>query len=231
MTQKRLLWQLFPSYLLITLLSLIAVTVYSYYIVSDIYLEEKSSDLRSRVYLVENQVQEYLKNPNSTQIDSLCKIIGSKSNTRLTIILPDGTVLADSQEDPVNMDNHANRPEIITALNGTIGTSTRYSATIETELMYVAVPIQDQGKLLGILRASVPLIFIEKTLSAIRVRIIYSALVISIIVAFISLLMANNISKPLEEMKNGVEKFAHGELTFRSAKTGIKRTWEINRCA
>jgi len=227
MPPKRLLWQLFPSYLLIALLSLIAVTVYAYYIVSDIYLDVKSSDLRSRVYLVEHQVRKYLKNPTASDIDSLFKIIGSRADTRLTIILPDGVVLADSDKDPQKMDNHAQRPEIVTALHGDIGTSTRYSATLDTELMYVALPVSENGQLLGVLRASVPLVFIEKTLSVIRIRIIYSAIVISIIVAFISLLMARSISKPLEDMKSGVEKFARGELTFRLPKPASKELGKL----
>jgi two-component system, OmpR family, phosphate regulon sensor histidine kinase PhoR len=215
MAQRPLLWQLFPSYLLITLFSLVAVTAYAYYIVSEIYLEVKSADLHSRVYLVENQVQNYLQYPETTHIDSLCKTIGAKSNTRLTIILPDGVVLADSEKDPKNMDNHGTRPEILKALNGDIGTSTRYSETLETELMYVAIPIKNKEKLLGVLRASVPLTFIQQTLSAIRIRIIYSAIIISIIVAVISLLFSQSISRPLEDIKNGVEKFARGELSFR----------------
>jgi two-component system phosphate regulon sensor histidine kinase PhoR len=227
MAQKRLLWQLFPSYLFITLFSLIAVTVYAYLIVSEIYLEVITSDLRSRVFLVENQVQKYLTDSGFTKIDSLCKIIGAKSDTRLTVILPDGTVMADSQEKPENMDNHALRPEIVKAFQGEIGSSIRYSATIETELMYVAIPIREHGEILGVLRASVPLTFIEKTLQVIRIRIMYSAIVISVIVAVISLLLARNISKPLEDMKVGVEKFANGELTFRIQKPGSRELGKL----
>jgi len=74
MAQRPILWQLFPSYLLITLFSLVAVTVYAYYIVSEIYLEVKSADLHSRVYLVENQVEKYIQYPETNHIDSLCKI-------------------------------------------------------------------------------------------------------------------------------------------------------------
>jgi two-component system phosphate regulon sensor histidine kinase PhoR len=136
-------------------------------------------------------------------------------------------VLADSEKDPKNMDNHATRPEILQALGGEIGSSTRYSETFETELMYVAIPIINKGKLLGILRASVPLTFIQETLSAIRIRIIYSAIIISIIVAVISLLFSQSISKPLDDIKNGVEKFASGQLSFRFNKLGSKELGKL----
>lgn len=217
MAQKRLLWQLFPSYLLITLISLVAVTIFASYSITEIYREDKSADLRSHLALLDGQVREILgKNP--ADLDGFLKEASQQSNVRFTFINPDGTVIADSDQDPALMDNHTQRPEIAAALHGATGSSTRYSETIDTDLIYVAVPLYEESRLLGVFRASVPLHFIENTVSLIRLRILYSAIIISSIVAIISLILARNISRPLEMMQEGVQRFADGELSFRISR-------------
>ena len=109
MTHRRLLWQLFPSFLVITLSSLIIIILYSYYIIGEIYLQVKVADLESRIQLIEPQITPKLLAHQYAAIDSLCKKLGSYSQTRFTVILPDGRVLADSDQDPSTMDNHRGR--------------------------------------------------------------------------------------------------------------------------
>ena len=49
---------------------------------------------------------------------------------RLTLIDADGTVLFDSDADPAQMENHADRPEVIQAIAEGAGESSRYSETL-----------------------------------------------------------------------------------------------------
>lgn len=72
---------------------------------------------------------------------------------RLTIISPDGTVLCDTNLDPSDLGDHADRPEIIQAIATGWGESTRYSESLETNMLYVAKEFEDG--LIG--RASMPL--------------------------------------------------------------------------
>ena len=66
----------------------------------------------------------------------MCKELGEKAATRLTVILPDGKVVGDSEESPQNMDNHADRhEEIIEALAGDVGNSLRFSDTHQGDLV------------------------------------------------------------------------------------------------
>ena len=199
MKRKRLLWQLFPSYILIAIISLVAITWYSIYLVRDIYMEEKTVDLKTRAHLIENQVVADLNHSNFQAVDSLCKSIGQKSSTRITVILPDGLVIADSDKDPNTMDNHINRPEVQEALKGDIGSSTRFSNTLNKDLMYVAIPLTNNNTLMGIIRTSVPITFIEDTLSYIQYRIIIIAVVMGILLIVMSLFFSRNISQPLKE--------------------------------
>jgi len=70
----------------------------------------------------------------------------ARTNLRMTIVAADGSVLADSDENPAVMENHADRPEIATALAGEVGTDRRTSATQGSEQVYVAVPASFSGE-------------------------------------------------------------------------------------
>ena len=58
------------------------------------------------------------------------------------MILKSGKVIGDSDKNPEIMDNHANRPEVIKALGGEVGSAIRYSNTLEKKMMYVALPFR-----------------------------------------------------------------------------------------
>ena len=235
MNQRRLLWYLFPSYLIITIIALIAATIYAYYLLSKNYIEVISSDLESNAKIVETQVRENLLNSEYAVIDSIFNLLGNKSNTRFTMILPTGQVIADSEKDPNQLDNHRDRPEIKEAFKGHLGTSIRYSQTLDTELIYVALPIYDQEKIRCVLRTSVPLFLIEQTLAQFQTKFIIAGVIITVIVGLLSLYLSRRISKPLEDMQFGVEKFAEGELSYRikepSSREMGKLTSSLNQMA
>jgi two-component system phosphate regulon sensor histidine kinase PhoR len=113
--KKRLLWQLYPSYLLIIIVSLVAVTWYASKSLRHFFLEQTSADLEARALLFEQQILEHLDPLDISRIDQLCKNIGIRSPTRITVILPSGKVIGDSEGIPASMDSHADRPEVLQA--------------------------------------------------------------------------------------------------------------------
>ena len=54
------------------------------------------------------------------------------------------------------MENHNIRPEVIDALSSGVGKSMRLSVTLEEEMLYVAIPIDQDSKVLGVVRMSIP---------------------------------------------------------------------------
>ena len=213
--RRKLIWQLFPSFLLITLLSLLAVSWYASSSLHHFFIDQTASDLKIRALLVERQIATYLQPLDAKSVDSICKQIGKQSGTRITVILPSGQVVGDSRETPQMMDNHAGRPEIAMALKGGSGRSIRYSNTLRQEMMYVAVPLQKDQATLGVIRTSVPLTSIKRELRSIQFKIALGGFLIALLAAWISLLISRRISRPLEEMKIGADHFADGDLNHR----------------
>ena len=215
--KKRLIWQLFPSYLLITLLSVLAVSWYASSSLQHFFMEQTAADLKIRAILVEKQIAAHLTPLDAPAVDAVCKELGKNSATRITVILPSGQVVGDSRETPRMMENHANRPEIAAALKGETGMSRRYSKTLMQKMMYVAIPLQQDAATYGVIRASLPTTSIDRELRSIQLKIGAGGFLIALIAAGISLIVSRRISRPIEEMKKSADRFADGDLTHRLA--------------
>lgn len=215
MRRIRLLWHIYPAYLAVIILALVAVTWYISHSVKQFYLDSTRDQLTSIARLAERQVHSHVPEPDGAEIQRLCLELGALSGSRITVVLPTGTVVGDTEEAPRRMENHADRPEIADALAGITRDVIRYSDTIKKRFMYVAVPVQGDARILGAVRASRSLAAIDETLGWMYTRIVIGGLVVALAAALVSLAVSRRISRPLEEMKAGVEHFMRNELSYR----------------
>jgi two-component system phosphate regulon sensor histidine kinase PhoR len=212
MRRRKLLWHLFPSYLLITIIAVAAVSVYSYVTLSRFYLDETETALTARAGLLEERMRSLVAAGDANALDAIAGELGPTIATRITVISTSGIVLADSDEDRTIMDNHADRPEIETAMTGQVGTSQRYSYTLAQNMMYVAVPVVHDGRVAGVVRTAVPLTSIEEQLLAVRGRILLAALFLIALAAVVSLAVSERIASPLRQMERGALRFSEGDF-------------------
>ncbi len=212
---RRLIWQLYPAYLLIIVGSLIAVTWYASSELGRFYLDQTENVLEARAYLLKDQISNLLSPLKPERVDAICKEAGQLSATRITVIMPDGTVVGDSRETPRFMDNHASREEVAPALGGVPGKSIRFSNTLHQKMMYVAVPVKMEEQVQAVIRAAVSLTSLDEALTSVRLKIAFGGLVIAVLAALVSLAVARRISQPIEEIKRGAARFADGDLSHR----------------
>jgi two-component system phosphate regulon sensor histidine kinase PhoR len=222
--KKGLIWQLYPPYLFITIISLIAVIWYASTAFGNFFLKQAADDLEARALLIEKQIAAYLSPVDAKSVDRICKVIGKNSSTRITVVIPSGRVIGDSEEYPEKMDNHADRPEIISALDGKLGTSIRYSRTLQANIrsIYVAVPLKKNDRTIAVLRTSIPVSIVDEKLSGIQIKIAFGGLLVALLAAGISLIISRRVSRPVEIMKQGAERFARGDLEHRLHVTDSK---------
>jgi len=215
MLKKRLLWQLYPSFLLIIFISVVGLAWHGSQSLREFHINQVTEDLKSRSYLIEKQILTSLTNLNFKEIDTLCKQVGETSSTRITIILPNGQAIADSDEIPGRMKNHADRPEFQDALSQGLGNSLRFSETLGKKMMYLAIPLKEDGKVIGIIRTSVPVTAIDEALKNIYQKLFWSGVIIAVFAAGLSLAISKKISRPVEQMTEVAKNFASGELDLR----------------
>jgi len=212
MTRIKLVWRLFPAFILIGVICLVAGTWYTASSWRTFYLGETAGDLENRARLVETYLQDVRPVPDVMQVNEICRKLGKLTSTRLTVILSSGQVVGDSQEDPGLMDNHADRPEFREAMQGKVGVSTRFSFTMGHNMMYVAVPWRQPDRPKGVVRASLPMQAIEGAIRALYVKVAFGGLGVALLVAVLSFFMARRISGPLNDLKRGAMRFARGDL-------------------
>lgn len=215
MPRKRLLWQLYPSYLLLTVVAVLAVAWYTSHSLQTFYFRQVSEDIKSRAHLVQQQILSDLINADFEKIDQFCVTTGPLSATRITVILPDGKVIGDSDEQLDNMKSHADRPEFRDALAGNAGSSIRFSDTLGKNMMYLAVPIYQENEILAVVRTSVPVSAIDDELREIYLKILWAVLIVAVLAAVISLALSKRISRPIETIKEAAGRFASGDLALR----------------
>jgi two-component system, OmpR family, phosphate regulon sensor histidine kinase PhoR len=217
--KRRLFWQIYPSYLLITIISLVAVTWYASRSTRHFYLEQTTLDLEARARLCQEQMPRYTEGIDPGKIDQMVKRMGRTAATRITVILPSGKVVGDSDEDPSTMDNHADRSEFIEALNGNRGTSIRHSRTLEKDLMYVAVPVKRGEHMDMVIRTSIPISSIDETLKNIQTKIVFGGLVIAAFAAVLGLFVSRRITRPIQQIRTWAESIARGQFQIKPSIT------------
>ncbi len=220
--EKKLFYRLFPSYLLIMLLSLFAVCWYALNYTQRFYLERTQTNLEINGRLLEKQVTRLLSPLNASKIDQLCKEAAGDTITRVTVVLPDGKVVGDSEKMPAHMKNHMDREEIQDAYQGNVGVIVRYSDTLEQDMMYVAFPLKVDKAMAGVLRTSIPATAIDERIGMIRARIAIAALLVALLASVFSWYISKKISVPIERMRDGAKRFASGDLQHRLPPTTTK---------
>jgi two-component system phosphate regulon sensor histidine kinase PhoR len=150
--------------------------------------------------------------------------IGRELGIRLTVVLPDGEVAADSTVGAGRlrgMENHSDRPEVVAALSGKTGTSLRRSITLGEEERYLAVPVADGGRVLGAARVSIPVTALERGLARIRLITFGTGLAAFLLMLAGTAVLSRRMTGPIEEMRAAAGELASGNLRKRIAvKTG-----------
>jgi len=154
--------------------------------------------------------------------------LGQATGVRITIINTNGMVLADSSADPATMDNHASRPEVWAALGGRAHTEYRFSDTVREYMLYVALPIIDNGHVIAVARASAPLHSITHLLH-LGLRELAVILAVMIMLAGgASAVLAQRLARPVRELRAAVRHVATGNFDIYLDLGGTQECEELS---
>jgi len=162
-------------------------------------------------------VQGFLEQGQTADMDAFLKKEAKDIHARVTVIAPDGTVLADSEKDPAGMENHRYRPEVTEALEGRVGKSLRYSVTVEEKMLYVGLPLESDGRVLGVLRLSLFMKTIDVLLGTLRTTIGRSILLMAVAALLLALLLSLNFTRPIRKLTAAAREVEAGRFGTRVA--------------
>jgi two-component system phosphate regulon sensor histidine kinase PhoR len=219
----RLFWKLGLAYFFLLLLVLLAVDTYTARTLRQDALDAGFSHLESLMNLALAQPPP-LAQP--AELGEWTRRM-ARSGARVTIVARDGTVLADSHEDPQRMENHAARPEIREALATGRGSIVRFSSTVRREMANLAVRVEtDVPDGAAVVRLGVALREIEEAHADARRRIGTASLVILLLGGSAALLFTRVFSRRVEELKRFAVRVAEGD--FRPMPEEVRRRDELS---
>lgn len=220
MGSKSLKFKLVLSYLLVIFISFGFIAFYLDRNLEENAVQDIKKSLLNQGYLIESQlISQNAKKQDPAHLEALVQEIAPKIGCRISIIDDQGRVLADSERTPEEvllMDNHAQRPEIRTALEGRIGESTRYSSTLKIDMLYLTIPLRQKDSLTtGALRLALPLESVRRMLLVIRKSIILSVSFALGLAFVLGSLLAAGIVKPLRKIINVSRRFSAGDFAHK----------------
>ncbi len=167
---------------------------------------EIETSLRQKTLMFASRVE----NSPPASLSEITMQAARAAGTRVTVIDSAGNVRADSEADPGNMENHATRPEFVSALQGKVGSSTRLSHTIGTDLLYVAAPIPG-----GAVRMAYPLSAIHQTNRRINRDLLEGSALAALLAMLLAFAGTQSIGRRLVRITDFAERVAAGDLSAR----------------
>lgn len=209
---RSLKMEIISSYVALAMVALVItiwVLTLSY---SENYNETIERELRSQATLLEYFVKDKIKLEYQEEVNRLLQNLTARIPSRITIILPNGTILADSQEDARKIGSLALRPEVQKALTGQIAVEIRRSIISDAKMVFIAYPVLDNTQVNGIIRiaspAADPVIVMLHNRPEILL-LITSIFLMGLITGFV---MNRSITKPLYRIKNHIDNMTEGNF-------------------
>ena len=212
--------------LTLTLVGFVAVTVmlvglYLSRGLERVAIESIEAQLGTGARVLEDEARAGLRaGGEARSLQTFAERAARRTNSRVTLIAPDGRVLADSErrpEDVAEMENHAARPEVRAALNGSAGRDVRRSGTLGTPLIYVAVPVSESGRVVGALRLAAPLEAATPAYESLRGVMLAGGAVALVVALGIGLFVAGRVTRPVVEMEDVARQMSEGNFRVRAS--------------
>ncbi|MBW7474576.1 PAS domain S-box protein [Paenibacillus oenotherae] len=146
------------------------------------------------------------------------------TESRITFISGDGTVVGDSDHDPKMMDNHANRIEVVEAREGGVGKAIRHSDTLDANLLYVAMQVEPGKQQSDIIRMALSLQEVDASMQRIWMALFIGLLILFAVAALISYRIARGLTRPLEQITRVAKRIK--SMDYR-ARVTVKSNDEI----
>ena len=186
MKRVPLFWLVFPSFVAITLGLLLLVFLEGAARLREFHEETVKASLETEARMFAETADDLLSNGNLQQgkvpeLDALAKRLGRVSEVdgaggvRITVVLPNGKVVAESDRDPELMADHRTRPEIAGALaDQQVHWDIRPSPTLGGEFLYVALPVVRGGETIAVVRTAKSMAVIQQALDVLKKRILWA---------------------------------------------------------
>ncbi len=198
----------------IILFSFTALLWYVSSLVSANYHRSTEERLEERAILTANALR---SESDPARMRDLVARLSAGTPGRTTVVLPDGTVAADTDKDPSLLANHGDREEVRRALAGEASFSRRSSDSLSEEFLYFAMPLYRDGGIVCVVRTAAKLEASKRGLDELRAAIFLAGLAAVVLVSLGSYVLAEQFTAPIAKIQRAAQRFAQGDFDVRIA--------------
>jgi len=217
--RKKFLWKSYYIFAALAILPMIILSWYASSLFDETLITTDLEVLNQRTSLIKERLE--TSEIDTANLEQFTKRYDNLSGARVTLILPNGKVTADSREDASVMDNHSDRPEVVAALEGKLGVSERYSFTLKADFIYSALPVYDkQGKIVYILRTGYPLTGVQKEAKNANTALLLTVVFFTVVILVLGYMALKNLTKPVSDISSAAEKISKGDFSQKLYPAG-----------
>ncbi|MCX7933917.1 MAG: ATP-binding protein [Planctomycetota bacterium] len=224
MRRPRLFWRFFIAYVGVIVAAIAVSAFFALNQLHDLDLAQTKSDLEARTRLIISYLRDKGITTERDALNEICRSFGAVTATRITVILPDGEVAADSASDPKQMENHSDRPEVRSALSGAVGYAVRYSETLQQDMVYVAMPLIADGKTQAVVRTSLPLQRMRNIVRRASSEFLWGASALAVCAAVASFFVSRWLVRPIDRLRQSILEY---QQTKKFRASLLPDSWEL----
>jgi len=210
--RKLLVYRIYPVFLLIILILLLSLGWYISIALQDAYITSAKEDLDNQAQILEHQVRGRFSIVHQKALDGLCKDLGRATSSHITLYLSSGEVLADSSLISPAVEDHRQSPEVKAALAGNRESSIRYSDESQENILYVALPVMAEGKVLGAIRVGKRVSQITDAMPSVYKKIAVAGIFAAVFMLLACVAVSRRVNRSIAGIQEGAERFARGEF-------------------
>jgi two-component system phosphate regulon sensor histidine kinase PhoR len=205
-------WRIAAAFAVLLVVCIGGLSAYLSHFFRDNYMSNLRMQLTDQAKLVGDASEPYFDGGEIDGLDALAKRLGEQIDARVTIIGSNGAVLGDSEEDPAEMENHSDRPEVIEAIAEGTGSDIRRSDTLHYDMMYVAALIAPDGGTVGVARVALPLTKINAAMGHVNAAIAVGALIAAVLGVLLAFQVTRITVDPIRRLTRISKEMAEGNL-------------------
>lgn len=204
------------GYLSLTLLVLLVLEVPLGISYARRQIDELTFDVERDAVALASLSEDVLEGTQDLDLQSVAETYQERTGGRVVIVDEQGDVVADSDPLRPGERSFASRPEIDVALGGRVATGTRYSDSLDQNLLYVAVPVASGGEVHGAVRITYPTSTVDERVQRNWIRLGLVALVTLVAATLVGIVLARSVTRPLRRLQETATQLGHGDLEART---------------
>ncbi len=215
------------SHLAVSLVSILAMAVFAGRYIFQAATSETEHNLQGLAFAAGNALELPIQEVNEGRVpqqyikDMLRRMFADNPDMQFTVYQPDGFPMVDSGDALPQRANRFNAPEVIEALENELGRGIAIRADADgVTRMHMAVLIQREIEVTGILRLSIPMAPTREAAWRSFLALVVVALIVASGMSGVGWFLARNLARPILVLTHAAENMEQGDLGVRVTPTG-----------